>query len=204
MFAGIVLALLSWAPAQAGEPAIVAAGDSITNGGGTAHPRRDSWPAIMGIGAAGVGGACIVTEGCASGTPPFVKTYNRDVLARKPDVVIVAFGMNDLYLSTPKEITDGMKELKRRNDARGIVTYVATLTPVGDRMKALDPARKELNQRIKKRFDAWRVIDFNAALRGPGGRLPSRYDSGDGLHPNARAYGVMARVAWRTLSRHAH
>lgn len=198
IIAGIVLALLSMgAPAHAEpEPSVVAVGDSITLGADV--PRAQRWPVRIGASTVAVGGGCLVTVGCVG--HPALRDYGRTVLTRQPEVVIVAYGMNDLIHSSAQEIVAGLKEVRRRNAARGVVTFVATLTPVRERAMGLNPARKELNQLIRKRFACWRIIDFSAALAAPGGRLDARYDGGDGLHPSARGYAAMAREARRTIS----
>lgn len=192
----LVMLLTQWAPAHADET-VVAVGDSITHGGGTYDPERFNWPQQMGAEVIAVPGGCIVTEVCEGPLPS--QGYRHDVLAEHPDVVILAYGMNDLIHSSAEEIVAGLKDLRRRNAKRGVATFVATLTPVGERVWGLDSHRVELNNLIRQRFAAWRIIDFSAALIGPDGRLPARYDSGDNLHPNARAYKKMAWTARRAL-----
>lgn len=187
-------------PAHAADEQVVAVGDSITYGVGASDPDRQSWPALIGAERAAVPSGCIVTDPCVGGVRPALETYGRVVLASKPDVVIVAYGMNDLVWSTPWEILAGLREVKRRNDARGVETFVATLTPIAERVFGLNPYRVRLNDLIRDRFAAWRVIDFDAALLSPRGHLPKRFDSGDNLHPNTRAYRKMANVAARALA----
>ena len=174
------------------QPRIVAFGDSITFGGGSSNPDRQSWPSRIGAIRAAVPSGCLVTVN--GPTKPAIVTYGRVVLSKRPDIVIVAYGMNDLIHSTGHEIYAGLRKVERRNTARGIVTYVATLTPVGERVWGLNETRTELNDLIRSRFAAWRVLDFDAALRTRTGRLDARFDSGDNLHPNARGYKVMARL----------
>lgn len=200
--AGIALAFLSPGAAHAKPEKVVAFGDSITHGGGSAHPGYQSWPRRIGARRAAVPSGCLVTSAdlCVGHLRPALDTYGRVVLNEKPDVVIVAYGMNDLIHSTPREILAGIREVKDRNEARGVDTYVATLTPISYKVFGLNPYRVELNDLIRTRFAKWRVIDFDAALISKRGHLPARFDSGDNLHPNARAYRVMARMAKRALA----
>lgn len=198
MVTGVLLLLLTtFAPAHAGSEKVIAVGDSITHGSGTYAPRWYSWPKRMGAVKVAMPGGCIVTDECPG--PLASEYYDRDVLSKRPDVVIVAYGVNDLIHSSAREIVAGMKELRRRNAERGAVTFIATLTPLGERVWGLDSHRVELNNLIRKRFAPWRVIDFDAALRGPDGRLPAEHDSGDNLHLNAAGYKVMAWTATRSL-----
>jgi lysophospholipase L1-like esterase len=178
---------------------VVAVGDSITYGVGTYNPDRYSWPSRIGAERSAVPSGCLVTgDPCAGDTRPALEVYDR-VLAQKPDVVIVAYGMNDLVHSGPRQIVAGLREVKRRNDAHGVETYVATLTPISFRVFGLNSYRVAVNDLIRKRFPEWRVIDFDAALISNRGHLPARFNSGDDLHPNARAYKVMAKVAAKAL-----
>lgn len=198
---GLLLSLgMLTAPAHADEQHVVAFGDSIANGGGTYNPDRYAWPTLMGAERTGVPGGCLVTTAdlCGSHMRPAIGFYGRTVLSQRPDVVIVAYGMNDLVHSTPSQIRDGIRALKDHNDRRGIETYVATLTPLGDRFFGLNRYRVRLNTLIRRSFGS-HVIDFDAALISPVGDLPNRFDSGDNLHPNARAYKVMAKVARTAL-----
>lgn len=194
----IIFGLLA-TPAHAEKPTdaprIVAFGDSITEGVGTKNPARESWPALIGAKRVARAGGCLVTEGCF-GRNAAIGTYDRRVLPKRPDAVIVAYGINDLIsgASSTPEIVKGIRSLVRENRALGIKTYVATVTPV--RMEIdFDPTRVEFNKAVRAAFPADRIIDFDRALVGPNGNLPRRFDSGDGIHPNGAGYRVMARTA---------
>ena len=164
-------------PAQAAEDTtrVVVFGDSITFGVGADAPRRNSWPALVGAKRVARSGGCLVTADCF-GRAPAIDTYDRRVLSKRPDVVVLAYGINDLLAGgTSREIIAGMRQVIRENRALGIRTYVATVTPV----------------RL--------AIDFDRVLLGPNGNLPRRYDSGDGIHPNALGYRAMAREYARVI-----
>lgn len=184
--AGLMLVLLMPWSAHAQPEKVVAFGDSITKGRGD-----QSWP--RGIGARRVANAGAGLVGARAGHRPAIETYRSTVLAQRPDVVIVAYGINDLGWSSTRDIMMALRQIKHWNKVRGVETWIATLTPLGADPWNLNPQRVELNERIRSSF--YRVIDFEAALAGPQGRLPKRYDSGDGLHPNALAYKKMAKAA---------
>lgn len=176
---------------------IVVVGDSITGGAGTVNPDRFAWPTWLGLDRVTTNGGCIVTVGCFGGASTAVSTYDRDVLSKAPDVVVIGFGINDITAEdvSMRTILGAMEEMAAQNDVLGIETYVATVTPVrGVRFKWFDRDRKRLNRLIVERFGD-HAIDFDSALVAKSGRLQKQYDSGDKLHPNARAYKVMAKVA---------
>jgi lysophospholipase L1-like esterase len=195
LFAAILFATITPNAATA-DDRVVAFGDSITYGVGVKHPERDSWAALIGAQRVARSGGCLVVSGCF-GRGAAISTYGR-VLSKRPDVVVLAYGINDLLaLGTVEQLVDGIRSIIRTNRARGIRTYVATITPI--RMTiAFDPTRVAYNEKIRSAFGD-RVIDFDAALVGASGNLPRRFDSGDGVHPNRRGYAVMAREAGRVL-----
>lgn len=201
-----LVAALGFAPSASAEkapnvhePKVVAFGDSITWGVGTKHPGRQSWPARIGAHRVAHAGSGLV--GARNGMEAGIDTYRSTVLPKNPDIVIVAYGMNDLHWSTTPEIMAGLRQTKRWNNAKGIETYIATLTPIGEEYEwapALDPQRRELNDKIRAVFGD-HVIDFDEALADSEGYLPERYDSGDELHPSVVAYAKMAKVAERSI-----
>jgi lysophospholipase L1-like esterase len=177
------------------DPLVVAVGDSITWGVGTAHPGRQGWPGRIGAQRVAHISGCLVNS-CWHQLPA-VDTWRRQVLVLHPDVVIVAYGFNDLVGSRSRRIMIGLRRVLRMDTGHGITTYVATLTPLHPG-HALEPFRADLNARIRRVFGA-ELIDFDDAL-AVDGVLPIEYDSGDGLHPNAAGYRVMAHVARWTLT----
>jgi lysophospholipase L1-like esterase len=190
---GAILALTTGpAPAADRSVRIIAMGDSITYGVGTPDPDSQSWPAQIGAERVAYPGGCIVTPGCFGYPTTAVEVYPSMVLAKDPDIVFIAYGVNDLVWSPARRIMAGLRQIVRMNEARCIPTLVATLTPLRAG-HGLEPYRADLNRRIHNFGD--RVVDFDAALAAPDGTLPPIYDSGDGLHPNPAAYEVMANVA---------
>lgn len=173
---------------------IVVVGDSITGGGGTHNPDAHAWPTRIGVERVTTNGGCIVTTGCFGGASTALSTYDRDVLSKSPDTVVIGFGINDLTADdvSVRTIFGAIEEMAADNDVLGIETYVATVTPIrGVRFRDYDQDRQRLNQLITKRFGD-HAIDFNSALVAKSGRLQKQYDSGDKLHPNPHAYRVMA------------
>ncbi|MPQ55848.1 SGNH/GDSL hydrolase family protein [Duganella sp. FT27W] len=207
------------APRAAG--ALVAIGDSITDGYGVTTDGNDRWTDVLaarlrrdnvpiGTVNAGIGGGRMLKDGLG---PNLVSRFERDVLGRAGVThALVLIGVNDLgnlHRNTPDLPADRQqlladlrlahRQLATRARARGVCLIGATVTPyVGSDYYHPEPAneadRQELNAWIRDAgvFDA--VTDFDAALRDPAQpqRLAPQYDSGDHLHPSLAGYRAMA------------
>lgn len=207
------------APRAAG--ALVAIGDSITDGYGVTTDGNDRWTDVLaarlrrdnvpiGTVNAGIGGGRMLKDGLG---PNLVSRFERDVLGRAGVThALVLIGVNDLgnlHRNTPDLPADrrqlladlrlAHRQLATRARARGVCLIGATVTPyVGSDYYHPEPAneadRQELNAWIRDAgvFDA--VVDFDAALRDPAQpqRLAPQYDSGDHLHPSLAGYRAMA------------
>jgi lysophospholipase L1-like esterase len=202
--------------------AVVAFGDSITDGFQSQVNANDRWPNLLDkrlIAAAGarapsvvdegIGGNRVLTDSSCFGQSALHR-FDRDALS-VPGVkdVIVLEGINDIEHSystgpcftepqvTAAEIEQGDKQLIAEAHQDGLKIFGATLTPVN--FPASDPreqVREELNNWIRTSgaFDG--VFDFDKAVqdrRDPLYFNPS-YDSGDHLHPNDAGYKAMANV----------
>lgn len=202
--------------------ALVAIGDSITDGYGATTDGNDRWPdqlaqrlrregaPAMGIVNAGIGGGRMLRDGLG---PNLVARFDRDVLSRSGVThAIVHIGVNDLggqhrngedIPEARKQLVEDMqgayRQLAERAHAQGICIIGATITPyVGSdyyRPNADNEAdRQALNAWIRNSgvFDA--VADFDAALRDPAqpDRMQAKLDTGDHLHPSIAGFRVMA------------
>lgn len=208
------------APAPSG--AVVALGDSITDGHGTTTDHNNRWTDILaqrlqanpatahvGVLNQGIGGNRLLRDGLG---PNMLARFNRDVLVQTGvRWVIVQAGINDIgtrldarkhgwpYASADA-IIGADEQLIARAHARGLKIYGATISPYGGcgfYWSADGEAdRQTINHWIRTsgQFDA--VIDFDAALRDPKdpGRLAPVFDKGDHLHPSLAGYAEMARV----------
>jgi lysophospholipase L1-like esterase len=199
--------------------AIVALGDSITDGRGSTTNGNDRWTdalaarltaAKLNVGVLnhGIGGGHVLLDGLG---PNAMSRFDRDVLAQ-PGVrwLIVFEAINDIGTldsdgSKPKAAHDELvrqlttaygQMIAKAHDA-GIKVYGATVTPFMDcgpyHPKPITEAdRIAVNAWIRSHFDA--VIDFDAAARDPArpDHLAPAYDSGDGLHLSPAGYRVLA------------
>jgi len=139
--------------APAGARAVVAFGDSITDGDGSTIDGNDRWPDRLAERLSKVGGppVAVLNEGISGakilsdrmGTNALAR-FDVDVLSQpKADTVILMMGINDLGWPgsglaahdpepTAEAIIEGYKQLIARAHAHGLRIIGATLTPFGD------------------------------------------------------------------------
>lgn len=199
--------------------AIVAIGDSITDGFGAPVNSDGAWPAQFATRLEANGQRSIVNQGISAGRllrdivgPSLASRFERDVLLQAgARYAVVLIGINDLgfgttdasQAATAEQLIAGYEDLIRRGHDRGIKVYGATLTAVGGSSydsAAVETPRHQLNAWIRDNagngtgFDA--VIDFDAATRNPTTptALQEAFDSGDHLHPNAAGYEAFSNA----------
>jgi lysophospholipase L1-like esterase len=202
--------------------AVVAVGDSITDGYGTTTDGNDRWPDVlagrigkagkaMGVVNVGIGGGRMLRDGLG---PNLASRFDRDVIGRAGAThAVVMIGVNDfgsqhrngedIPAARAKLVEDlqmAHRQLVERAHAHGICVIGGTVTPYAGsdyyRPSAANEAdRQQLNEWIRKSgvFDA--VADFDAALRDPQqpDRLKKEYDN-DGLHPSIAGLRAMAET----------
>lgn len=205
-------------PQAAHAAAVVAFGDSITDGAYARENKNERWPddlatrlhdnpatASLSVLNEGIGGNCVLVH-CVG--PNALARYDRDVLAQ-PGVkyVIVLESINDIgrlhnpnspdYKLTAADLEQGLAQLVARSHEHGIKVFGATLTPyqgAGYYTDQGEKIREELNDWIRTSgaFDG--VIDFDKATQNPAEplRYAPQFDSGDHLHPQGAGYAAMA------------
>jgi len=202
--------------------AIVAIGDSITDGMRSTPNANRRWPDALArrLAHEGVRNVAIVNAGISgnrllSGSRCYgdamVSRFDHDAL-RQPGVrsVILLIGINDINFPampprvgldcddphtavTVDSLLRGYRRLIAQAHQRGVRIYGATLMPA-----SLPPEREAIRTavndaiRTSHAFDG--VIDFDRALRDPAhpDRLQRGYDSGDHVHPSDAGYSAMA------------
>ena len=199
-----------------GASAVVALGNSITDGRGSGTNRQNRWPdelarrlqadpstravAVLNM---GIGGNCVLRD-CLG--PAAIRRFERDVLGQSGvRWLIILEGVNDIGQAgggdsaavVARGLIEAYQGMIDRARARGIRAYGATILPFGGSFydsPAREAARRTVNQWIRTSgaFDA--VIDLDAALRDPAEptRLHPEADTGDHLHPNEEGYRRMA------------
>ena len=198
---------------------VVAFGDSITDGMGSALGEEHRWPDFLArrivkarlrlsVIDQGIGGNQVLLNGIGVSA---LGRLDQDVLAVPgASTVILMEGINDIGFSagmvpgfsrpdliTPQEIIEGYRQLIARCHARGLKIIGATMTPFGG-----SPAFTAAKETVRLAVNHWiltsgafdSTVDFDQVARDPQqpDRLRSDFDSGDHIHPNDAGYKAMA------------
>jgi lysophospholipase L1-like esterase len=196
--------------------AVVAFGDSITDG---AHSSRDAnarWPdelarrlgakprTALGVLNEGIGGNRILHDNSG---PSALARFDRDVIAQAGvKYLIILEAINDIgHATDPKKPYDiitaedliaGYTQMVLRAHTHGIKVYLATVTPfvgAGYQSPAGEQMRQTVNAFIRSNHIADGFIDFDKTTQDPANPtvfLPAD-DSGDHLHPGDAGYKAM-------------
>ena len=208
------------APADTG--AIVAFGDSITDGATSTNDADRSWPSILStriiatptapklsVLNEGISGNRILADGAGVNA---LARFDRDVLGLAGvKFLMIMEGINDIGQTTgpprgnappqnpvtPDDLIGPIKQMIERAHTHGIKVVGCTLTPYGGAGYYSDNGetiRTAINNWIRTPgiFDA--VADFDAATRDPNNpkQLRADYNNTDHLHPNDAGYKAMA------------
>jgi lysophospholipase L1-like esterase len=212
-------------PAADGSRAIVALGDSITDGAHSTIDANRRWPDVLAarlkkeprlenvsVLNQGIGGNRVLNEEAG---PSALSRFDRDVLAQNgARYVIVLEGINDVgrfaHLTAPEDdiraenLEFALRQIAEQAHEHGMKAYGATLTPYGGAHYYSDKGeqvREDVNHWIRTSgvFDA--VIDFDKMTQDPANpkQFNAAYDCGDHLHPNDAGYRAMGEGIDLTL-----
>lgn len=198
--------------------AVVAFGDSITDGARSSLDENARWPnflarrlaeheAPMAVVNLGIGGNRVLSDSprATAGVSALAR-FDRDVLAQLGAThVVVLEGINDIGVAgndaEPRadDIIAGHQELIDRAHAAGLTIYGGTLLPfegAGYYTEAGEAKRQAVNEWIRTSGAYDGVIDFDGIIRDPSNPLRMRpaYDSGDNLHPGDVGYQAMGEA----------
>lgn len=197
--------------------AIVALGDSITDGMHSTHNGNDRWPDVLarrlqadpdlrhlGVLNEGIGGNRVLNE---FHCPSALAGLDRDVLAQDgAKYLIVLESINDIgrlaHLQGPEDnvtaqqLEAGLKQIAETAHEHGIKVFGATLTPFeGAKYYSSkgEQVRETVNTWIRQSGSFDGVIDFDKIMRDPDKpkQCNPLYVSGDHLHPNDAGYKAM-------------
>jgi lysophospholipase L1-like esterase len=181
------------------EPAgaIVALGDSITDGAFSTPDTNHRWPdfladrlaasgqPMLGVLNQGIGGNQVLNDAPPEFPffgPSALARFDREVLAMPGISHLIVFeGINDIGLSgmvgdaarrvSPDELIAGLRQLAERAHEHGIVAYGATITPYEGTADYFTPegemVRQAVNDWIRTGGAFDAVIDFDAITRDP-------------------------------------
>lgn len=211
------------ADARARPDAVVAFGDSITDGFGATVDGDDRWTDVLAerllaagrarpVLNAGIGSNKLLTDSACGGDAG-VSRFARDVLEQpRVGTAIVLIGINDIQLHddrmckvdrddppvTAGRLIAGHRTMIRAAHARGVRIIGATLLPWGGSVNwnvDAEAIRGEVNAWIRTGGEYDAVVDFDRALDpGGSGRMPDGLHMGDHLHPSPAGYRVMAEA----------
>ena len=199
--------------------AIVALGDSITDGHGSTTNGNDRWTDDLArrlqadkhtrdisVLNQGIGGGRLLHDGLG---PNALARLDRDVLAQTGVKWLIVFeGVNDIGTrsrasrrneqpASAEDIIGAYEQIIERAHAHKIRVYGATITAFGGSFYD-KPDTQEVWQKVNTwirtsgKFDA--VIDFDVTARDPKdpSHLSPTVDSGDHLHPGVSGYQAIA------------
>jgi len=194
--------------------AVVAFGDSITDGTRSTPNKNHRWPDFLALRLAdakismgmlneGIAGNRVLGDGAGVSA---LARFDRDALLQTGVThIIVLESINDIGLArsgpTPSasDLILAHKQLIARAHARGLKIFGATLTPfmgAGYATVAGEAKRQAINEwiRASKEYDG--VVDFDKAVRDPAdpAKLRAEFNPGDNLHMNDAGYEAMANA----------
>jgi len=178
---------LALGPPAAGERRVVFMGDSITEG----WKIEESFP-----------GKPYINRGISGQTTPqMLVRFRQDVVALKPNVVVILAGINDIAGNTGPEtleqIEDNLASMAELATANHIRVVMCSVLPAYDFpwQPGMTPAPKvvALNAWIKSRAaeKGYEYVDYYLAMKDERGGLPASL-SKDGVHPLPAGYAIMA------------
>jgi lysophospholipase L1-like esterase len=206
------------------KSAIVAFGDSITDGYHQKPDANTAWPDVLAQRLAAAGAPMGVINAGISGNrmlhdgqwPPFgaagLARFDRDVLAQ-PNIssVIVLLGINDIgqvtkgvddpeYVSA-EALEAGLTQMAMRAHERGLKAYVATLTPFKE--TTIKNYYDDDKEAIRIAVNSWirgqkvfdGVVDFDKAIEDPAHPGQMRPEFDSGDHLHPGAAGEAAMAA---------
>ena len=195
--------------------AVVAIGDSITDGAGATLNSDSRWTDVLAgrlaalpagdarrraVLNAGIGGNTLNSVGNPQVGVNGLLRLDRDVLTQSgvEDVIVFA-GTNDVYVgSTVQEVTYALQRAAQRIHDAGKRAIISTLIPRGNGVgwnATLESRRLAVNTWIRTQtvYDA--IVDFDAVVRDPANPyvILAAYDA-DGTHPNSAGYAAMGNA----------
>jgi lysophospholipase L1-like esterase len=217
---GVDVSVKNTKKAAANPAAIVAFGDSITDGAKSTRDSNSRWPDILAQRLQAnkkTANISVLNEGISGNRllhdkagPNALARFDRDVLAQSGVKYLILFeGINDIgHTAQPLEPADvitadqmilALAQMAQSAHEHGIKVIGATLAPYAG-AKYYSESGEQIRQgvnswiRTSPAFDG--VIDFDKITRDPSS--PSAYlptvDSGDHLHPNDTGYKTMANA----------
>jgi lysophospholipase L1-like esterase len=212
MTALLLTALLSMTTQPQPRVRIVAMGDSTTAGTPAFKSPREAPPAGSGDVTSQYAYWLmkahpewdVVNQGVnAQRSDVIAARFDEDVIAKKPAVVVIIAGVNDVYQGRPAQhVKDQLAAMYARARAAGIRVVAGTIIPYNTATPDQNARMRDINAWIRAQGDAGAVtfVDTRAAVAAPG-QPDLLVSSPDGLHPDAAGYRRMADAIAPTIER---
>ena len=179
-------------PPAAGEQRVVFYGDSITDFWGRGRGRFFPGKPWVNRGISG------------QTTPQMLVRFEQDVLALRPEVVVILAGINDIAGNTGREtlpqIEDNFRTMVALSKAAHVRVVLSSVLPASHFAwrPAADPTAEvvALNTWLRSFASEEHAtyLDYYPSLAGPDGGMRPEYTP-DGIHPNTAGYAVMEPLA---------
>lgn len=200
------LMIVSMATPQSGRVRIVAMGDSTTAGTPAFKSPREAPPDGKGDETSQYAYWLmkshpdweVVNQGInAQRSDVIAGRFEEDVIAKKPAVVVIIAGVNDVYQGRPAQhVKDQLAAMYKRAHDAGIRVVAGTIIPYNTATADQTARMRDINDWIRTQGRADPgviVVDTRAAVAAPGD--PDKLASSpDGLHPDAAGYKKMAEA----------
>jgi lysophospholipase L1-like esterase len=198
------LMIVSMATPQSGRVRIVAMGDSTTAGTPAFKSPREAPPDGKGDETSQYAYWLmkshpdweVVNQGInAQRSDVIAGRFEEDVIAKKPAVVVIIAGVNDVYQGRPAQhVKDQLAAMYNRAHDAGIRVVAGTIIPYNTATADQNARMRDINDWIRTQGRADPgviVVDTRAAVAAPGD--PDKLASSpDGLHPDTAGYRKMA------------
>lgn len=147
-------------------------------------------------------------------TSQMLARFRQDVIGLNPKIVVILAGTSDIANGTAaNQIEDNLAMMGDLAKAHGIKAVFASILPVSDYHKDVDPRYEMTKSRAPATIQAinkwiqtlcltagFAWMDYYSALVDPMGQMKADL-SDDGLNPNAKGYRVMSPVVLETIDR---
>jgi lysophospholipase L1-like esterase len=127
-------------------------------------------------------------------TEGMLERFKQDVTNKKPDVVVIWGGVNDLGAGLkPEYVIGNLLKLYDMTRVSGAEPIACTLTP----LRRTSNAMRELNELLRNNCakTRTRLADLFPQLADEDGNLKSEY-SDDGAHLTSLGYGLIAQIVY--------